>query len=126
MKATHIGLYNLFFCCLLFRYSVIWILCSLNPCSPWICACLYQYCQNLHNISVHILCYLPNSAIIHGVQIGLLSFKVLSIVNQGKKNYFHVQFPALSFVFVSCKSYAFYGGVTWLSCQHGSFLRTQW
>jgi len=81
----YIGLYNLFFFCLLFLYSVIWILCSLNPCSSWFCACLYQSCQNFHNISVNILCYLPNSTIIHGVQIGLLSYKVLSIVNQGEK-----------------------------------------
>ena len=122
MKATYIGLYNLFFCCLLFLYSVIWILCSLKPCSRWFCACLCQSCQNLHNISVNILCYQPNFTIICGVQIGLLSFKVLSIVNWGG-GYFHVQFSALSFVFVSCESYAFYVGVTWLSCQHGSFLR---
>lgn len=85
MKATYIGPYSLFFCSLLFLYSVIWILYSLNPCSPWFCTCLYQSCQNLHNISVNILCYLPNATIMHGVQIGLLSFKVLSIVNWGKK-----------------------------------------
>ena len=122
MKATYIDLYNLFFCCLLFLYSVIWILCSLNPCSPWFSACLYQSCQNLHNIIVNVLCCLPNSTIIHGVQIGLLSFKVLSFVNRGG-DYFHVQFPPC-FLSLSCKSYTFYGGVTRLSCQHGSFLRT--